>query len=86
MPDAFATRTHTPRDPAISVFEIIPSDAADLAQITTALNVSTPGTVRVTTADGSVSDITIHPGHSFPIRARRVWQSGTSATGIRGMV
>lgn len=86
MPDAFASRHRRPNDPAITIFDITPDDDADLAQVTTALNVATPGTVRVTTADGSVSDVTVQPGVSFPIRVRRVWQTGTSATGLRGLV
>jgi hypothetical protein len=86
MPDAFANRSRTPSDPAVTVFNITPDDGTDLSHLTTALNVANPGTVRVTTEDGSVADITIHPGHAFPIRARRVWQTGTTATGIRGLV
>lgn len=86
MPDVFADRHRRPTDPAITVFEITPDDGADLAQITVALNVATPGTVRVTTLDGSTSDVSIHPGHAFPIRARRVWATGTTATGLRGLV
>ena len=86
MADAFADLHRSPTDPAITVFSITPDDGADLARITTALNVATPGTVRVTTADGSVDDITVSPGHTFPIRAKRVWLTGTTATGIRGLV
>lgn len=85
MPDAFANRHRTLSDPAIAVFDVIPNDASDLPHVTTALNVATPGTVRVTTADGSVSDVTVHPGQSFPIRVTRVWLTGTTATGIRGL-
>ena len=81
-----APRTRRATDPAVTVFEILPDDATDLPQVTSALNVATPGTVRVTTEDGSVSDVTVHPGRAFPIRARRVWLTGTSATGLRGMV
>ena len=86
MPNAFANRSRTLSDPAITVFNITPDDGTDLLHVTTALNVANPGTVRVTTEDGSVADVMIHPGHAFPIRARRVWQSGTTATGIRGLV
>ena len=78
-------RTRRATDPAVSVFEILPDDGADLPQVTSALNVATPGTVRVTTEDGSVADVTVHPGQAFPIRARRVWLTGTSATGLRGL-
>ena len=85
MPDAFANRHRSPVDPAATVFDITPDDAADLPHVTIALNVATPGTVRVTTATGSVSDVMIHPGQAFPIRVSRVWLTGTSATGIRGL-
>jgi len=86
MPDAFNTRHRRPSDPASRIFDITPDDGADLVEATTAVNVATPGTVRVTTVDGSVADVLIHPGQVFPIRAVRVWQTGTSATGIRGLV
>lgn len=84
--DSFSTTTRRVSDPAITVFEITPDDGTDLPYITTALAVDTQGKVRVTTADGSVSDVTIYPGHSFPVRVRRVWLTGTTATGIRGLV
>lgn len=85
MPNAFAHSHRRPTDPAVTVFDITPDDGADLAHATTALNVATPGTVRVTTVDGSTADITVHPGQAFPIRARRVWLTGTTATGLRGL-
>ena len=85
MSDAFSSHGRSLSDPAITIFDISPSDTADLAQVTTALNVSSPGTVRVTMSDGSVGDLSIYPGQAFPVRARRVWATGTTATGIRGL-
>ena len=85
MPDSFATRARRPADPAVTIFEITPDDTSDLPHVTTALNVATPGTVRVTMQDGTQSDVQIHPGHMFALRVRRVWRSGTTATGIRGL-
>lgn len=85
MSDAFLGRMRSPQDPAISVFDIVPDDGTDLAQVTTALNVATPGTIRVTTIDGSTGDVSLTPGIAFPIRARRVWLTGTTATGIKGL-
>lgn len=85
MADAFSNRARGTADPAVSVFSITPDDATDLPEVTVALNVATPGTVRVTTLEGATGDLTIHPGHAFPIRATRVWLSGTTATGIRGL-
>ncbi|MEP1202158.1 spike base protein, RCAP_Rcc01079 family [Tateyamaria sp.] len=54
--------------------------------ITAGLNVASAGAVRVTTADNDVTDLNISPGLHFPVRIRKVWQAGTSATGIRGLI
>ena len=85
MSDAFSSHARSLNDPAVSVFDITPDDTTDLAHVTLALNVATPGIVRVTTAQGTTSDVSIHPGHAFPLRVRRVWMTGTTATGIRGL-
>ena len=85
MPNRFSNRTRSPADPAATVFDIVPDDGTDLSQVTTALNVSTPGTVRVTTSGGTTADLSIHPGQAFPVQAIRVWLTGTTATGIRGL-
>lgn len=86
MSDSFANRMRTPTDPAIRLFSVTPNDLVDLPEVTTALNVATPGRVHVTTTDGSEGTIRIHPGQAFPIRVTRIWQSGTTATGIVGLV
>lgn len=78
-------RHHRLSDPATTIFDITPDDGADLATVTTAINVATPGTIRVTTIDGTTADLTVIRGEIFPIRARRVWQTGTTATGICGL-
>ena len=83
--DRFAGQARTPAYPATALGEITPDDATDLAEVTIALNVATPGTVRVTTEGGDTGDVTIAPGLAFPIRVTRVWATGTSATGIRGL-
>lgn len=86
MSDPFANRMRTPTDPAVRVFDVIPNDLVDLPNVATALNVATPGTVYVTTTDGSEGSVSIHPGQPFPICVKRVWQTGTTATGITGLV
>ena len=85
MSDVFDNRVRGLSDPAVTIFDITPDDASDLAFVTSALNVATPGTIRVTLQDGSTGDLSVHPGHAFPVRATRVWQTGTTATGIRGL-
>lgn len=86
MPTAFTNRHRRPTDPAVRILEITPDDSKDLTETISAINVATPGTVRITTEDGSTSDVTIHPGQAFPVRVRRVWHTGTTATGLRGLV
>lgn len=83
MSDAFSNRTRKPTDPAVSIAEIVPDDANDLDRASIALNVNTPGTLRVTMVDGTIGDLSIHPGHALPARVRRIWATGTTATGIR---
>ena len=78
-------RHRRPTEPAVKIFDITPNDNVDLAHVTTAINVATPGTVRMTTLDGSIADVTVHPGHAFPVQARRVWLTGTTATGLRAL-
>lgn len=78
-------RTRRLSDPATRVFDISPDDAADLPRATVALNVASPGAVHVTTIDGSDAILSVHPGHAFPISVTRVWATGTTATGIRGL-
>lgn len=85
MADSFQTQSPGLQSPASRIAVITPSDAADLAQATRALNVAAAGTVRVTTVGGDTADVYVAAGTTFPIRARRVHATGTTATGIRGL-
>lgn len=83
--DVFASSDNTLHSPATNIEEIVPSDINDLAYLTTALNVATDGDVRVTTDSGTISTVFVAAGTVFPLRVRRVWATGTNATGIRGL-
>ena len=83
--DKFSSFPDTPALPATSVSNVVPDDDADLETISTGLNVATPGTVRVTTREGQITDVFIAAGHIFPLRVRRIWATGTTATGIRAL-
>lgn len=80
--DKFADYPDTPVLPASSAQAVVPNDGADLEWVCNALHAATPGTVRVTTRSGDIVNIFVAEGGVVPIRVRRVWQSGTSATGI----
>lgn len=83
--DTFASADNTLHSPPTNIEEVVPSDVNDLAYLTIALNVATPGDVRVTTDSGTISTVFVDAGVVFPIRVRRVWATGTTATGIRGL-
>lgn len=84
--DRFASHSVTPDQPATTLLEIVPSDNDDLPEVLAGLNVETPGLVRVTTKDGSTGSVFVAAGTMFPLRITRVWATGTTATGIRGLV
>ncbi len=83
--DDFSKFPVTLNTPAVSLEAISPSDSADLSKITRAINVAVSGTVRLTTPDGSEASIFIAAGIAFPVRATRIWATGTTATGIIGL-
>lgn len=83
--DPFATDPVTLTTPACDVEEIVPDDGTDLTHVTKALNAATAGSVRVTTEAGTVAEIFLAAGAVFPLRVRRVWATGTTATGLRGL-
>jgi hypothetical protein len=82
MTDKFANHNTGLESPAVSLDAITPDDSADLPWITRAVAVSGSGMLRVTTVDGSEGQIFVAAGVPFPIRLRRVWLTGTTATGI----
>ena len=83
--DKFSAFATAPGQPATAVFAITPNDGADIATVTLALNVATPGVVRVTPLAGGTADIFVEAGVVFPLRVSRVWATGTTATGICGL-
>ncbi len=65
--------------------EITPNDSIDLGSESRAINVAASGLVQVTTVGGSVGSVFVVAGVLFPLRIRRVWATGTTATGIRAL-
>lgn len=86
MSDSYATFTPGLESPASIAFAIIPSDSTDMAKATRALNVAQSGMVRVKTVGGTTADLFVAAGIAFPVRAERVLATGTTATGIVGLV
>lgn len=70
--------------PAENAWPVTPSDSTDLTAVTRGLRVgTTAGTIRVTMKGGQTLDFTgVQVGEILPVRATRVWSTGTTAVGI----
>lgn len=82
MADPFQQYTPGLESPASHLDAVVPSDTTDLTTACRALNVGESGFVRVTTVGGDTETIFIAAGSAFPVRAQRVWSTGTTATNI----
>ncbi len=72
--------------PAEHAFRIVPNDGVDLIAKTRGLYVGVAGNVRVQMVDGGVETFeNMTAGVVHPLCAIRVFATGTSATGIRGL-
>lgn len=74
------------RDPVFDAFAIAPNDGVDLAQITRGIFVAGTGDIKVTLAGGStVTLANVAPG-VWPFQVKRVFATGTTASGLLGLV
>lgn len=68
-------------------FDIVPDDATDLSAVTRAVMVSAAGDVAVILKNGDRLTLPgLLPGVIYPLRALRVEATGTTATGLKGLV
>ena len=87
MPDRFAAHASSLDAPADTAFAIAPNDASDLAETTRALYIGSTGSVAVTmAAGGDVTFANLPGGTILPVRLRRVRATGTTATGLVGLL
>ena len=82
----FQSRTPALSGPATDALPVTPSNSADLAQVAIALYVEAGGTVVVDTVAGQTRTLTIADFSILPLGVRRVWATGTTATGIHALV
>lgn len=72
--------------PGQSAVAITPNDGADLARITRGIYIGGAGNIKVDMSDGTTVTFTaIAAGIIHPIAVKRVYLTGTSATGIIGV-
>ena len=82
MADKFSRLTAGLESPAENLTSVTPDDTSDLPMVCRALNVGTSGFVQITTVSGAVGRIYVTAGVAFPVRASRVWSTGTTAMEI----
>lgn len=69
--------------PAEHAAAVTPNDGADLATSARSLYIGGAGAVKVTTVGGeAVTFAAVPVGTVLPVRAARVWSTGTTATNI----
>ncbi|MEM1232556.1 MAG: hypothetical protein AAGH70_00390 [Pseudomonadota bacterium] len=85
MSDPFESHSPSLQSPASLILPVAPDDGADLPMPSRALNVAQSGTVHLTTTGGTTATVYVAAGIGFPIRATRIWATGTTATGIVAM-
>lgn len=82
MNDPFHNQASGLQSPAARLASVTPDDGADLAFPARAIAVGTEGFVQLVTVAGDAGRVFVVPGAPFPIRARRILATGTSAADI----
>ena len=70
----------------LDAFPITPNDSTDLATPTKGIYVGVAGNLKVTQASQTVTYTNLVAGMIHPIHATRVFDTGTTATGIIGVI
>jgi len=82
MTDRFKTHTPGMTDPIIRAEDVTPDDANDLTTTTRAIFLGASGDLRVTLSEGDIITF-VNAGIGWhPIRATRIWATGTTAASI----
>ncbi len=85
--DSFSSFVDSPMAPASRCFAIVPSDAAELSEVTKALYVGSAGDVVLRAVEATV-DVTfrnVPAGSTLDVRVRAVRAAGTTAADIVGL-
>lgn len=86
MSDPFKDYASGLESPATVLAPVTPSDTTDLTVVSRAINVAQSGFVQMTTTGNTTATVYIAAGVGFPVRATRIWATGTTATGITAML
>lgn len=88
MPDPFRSHTIGVSGPAIGGFAVDPSDSTDLSQAVRAITIGgAGGTISfISSRDGQAYTTGHLPIGTYPLCARRIRATGTTAAGLTGWV
>lgn len=87
MTDRFETWTSGMNAPASHGFAIVPHDGDDLGEVTRALYVGGGGAIVAMLSHGSTVTLAgVASGTVLPLRVKRVLATGTTATGLVGLI
>jgi len=84
MPDKQYDGTSDVSSNPRTMFEIVPDDGADLSHNIRAINLATDGSVRIDAVGGGTVTLFLAAGIWHPCRAKRVYATGTTVTGLVG--
>lgn len=86
MRNPFENRMASLNDPTPDIVPITPDDNVVLAKIGTALYFETGGIIVFQTASGATRSVHVGDFSILPVGVRKVFASGTTATGIHMFV
>ena len=69
-------------NPADGAAAVTPNDSADLSFVARALYIGGTGNIKIDTPNGDTVTFNSVPVGIFPVRANRVYSTGTTATNI----
>jgi len=75
-------KTQVISSPITGAVSVTPSDSTDLSEVTLALYVCTGGALKLTMLDGTIVTYPAIAIGRHNLRVKRVWATGTTATGI----
>ncbi len=82
----FSDRVSSLSGPARDISPITPSDTTDLSKVAISLYVETGGTLVIMTVLGKKRFVEVDDFSILPVGAKRVYATGTTASGIYSMV
>lgn len=84
--DIFETRGRDLDSPIENAFAVSPNNSTDLTAVTRGVYVGVSGDLKVDTSQGdTVTFVALASGVIHPIRAKRIYATGTTATNIVGV-